>query len=105
MVWNKKKIRKEDRTKGGSIPSEGCFSDVRGPFRTKLLDTKTVHTSGNKFDFGCRKMSKNIFKVCSHIQKNTKNPNPIFKIAIYFTKTPKMPKYFANFGKNRKMEI
>ena len=31
-------------------------------------------------------MSKSIFKVCSHVQKNTQNPNPIFKITIYYTK-------------------
>ena len=33
-----------------------------------------------------RKNVKNTFKVCSHIQKNTQNPNPIFKITICFTK-------------------
>ena len=31
-------------------------------------------------------MSKHIFLVCSHIQKNTTNPNIIFEISIYCTK-------------------
>ena len=39
-----------------------------------------------------------IFNLCSHIESNTQNPNPIFKIAICFTKTPKTPKYFRTFG-------
>ena len=30
--------------------------------------------------------SKNTFKPCSHIQSNTQNPNPIFKISFYYTK-------------------
>ena len=37
-----------------------------------------------------------MFKPCHHIELNTKNPNPILKITIHFTKTPKMPKYFRN---------
>ena len=53
------------------------------------------------FDFGG---SKNIFNLCSHIQLNTQNPNPISKIAICFTNTPNMPKYFRNFGKCSKIE-
>ena len=40
--------------------------------------------------------SKNIFNLCSNIELNTPNPNPIFKIAICFTKTPQMQKYFRN---------
>ena len=31
-------------------------------------------------------ISKNTFEPCSHIQSNTQNPNPIFKITIYCTK-------------------
>ena len=45
----------------------------------KILDTKIVHTSricfdlgeSKHFDLGGRKMSKNVFKVCSRMQKNT----------------------------------
>ena len=44
------------------------------------------------------KLLKKTFNLCSHIESNTQNPNPIFKIRISFTKTPKMPKYFRNFG-------
>ena len=39
-------------------------------------------------------MSKNVFKPCHHIDFNTTNPNPILRITISFTKTPKKPKYF-----------
>ena len=84
----------------GATPSEGCFSGVRGPVRTtnqtktpKILDTKIVHTSGKIVDFGGRHFrfleSKNvekIFYLCPHIELNTQNPTPIFKIAIYYTK-------------------
>ena len=54
----------------------------------KILDAKIVHTSGKMFDVGGGSNnfdfwgSKDIFKVCSNIQKNTQNPNPIFKITI-----------------------
>ena len=44
--------------------------------------------------------SKNIFNLCSHIEFNTQNPNPILKITISFTKTPKKPKHFR---KNEKI--
>ena len=54
--------------------------------------------------------SNNNFKPCHHIEFNTQNPNPIFKITISFTKTPKKPKhfrkkrncskYFGNFQKS-----
>ena len=47
-----------------------------------MFRRKIVHTSGKIFD---GVSSKNIFKPCSHIQKNTQNPNPIFKISIYST--------------------
>ena len=33
-----------------------------------------------------RKMIKNTFKPCSHIRSTTQNPNPVFKITIYYTK-------------------
>ena len=49
---------------------------------------------------GCRffdfLVSKNIFNPCLYIEFNTKNPNPILKITICFTKTPKKPKHFRN---------
>ena len=45
------------------------------------------------------KMSKTFFKPCYHIEFNTTNPNPIFKITIYCTKTPTMSKYFRNLEK------
>ena len=70
-------------------------------FGPKILDTKIVHTSGKIFVFWKSKISILwvekcrffLFKVCSHIELNTQNPNPIFKITICFTKTQKMPKY------------
>ena len=49
-----------------------------------------------------RNISKNIFKISSYIQKNTKTPNPIFKITTCNTKhTPKMPKYIWNVRKTK----
>ena len=61
----------------------------------------------NNFDLGGRKMSKNIFKVCSNIQNNTQNPNTIFKITICFTKyTQTNPNTFdilETFGNNLKI--
>ena len=50
-----------------------------------IVSTTIVHTSGIVFDL-LSKMSKNIFKICSYIQKNTQNPNAIFKITTYCTK-------------------
>ena len=44
-------------------------------------------------------MSKNIFTPCSHIQKNTHNPNPIFKITIYCTEYTKNAKQLSGFKK------
>ena len=48
---------------------------------------------------------KNIFNLCSHIELNTQNPNPIFKITTCFTETPKMSKCFrivVKFWKTKK---
>ena len=71
-------------------PSEGCFSDVRGPVRTNTPTTSPKHSwyeNGSHFWEHCRflrakfldlwgpKMSNHIFKVCSHIQKKTKRPH------------------------------
>ena len=68
----------------------------------QMFRTKIVHTSGICFDFlGVDVFdflgSKNIFNLCSHIELNTQNPNPTFKIATCFTKTPKLPKHFRFF--------
>ena len=52
---------------------------------------------GRFFDF---LGSKNIFKPCHHIEFNSQNPNPILKITISFTETPKKPKHFR---KKRKL--
>ena len=82
--------------------------DVRGPTIPKIspqmFRTKIVHTSGILFDFflgGGRLFrlleSKNIFNLCSHIELNTQNPNPIVKITIPFTKLPNMQKYCRTF--------
>ena len=63
--------------------------DVRGPTIPKIFPqvfrTKIVHTSATFCDF-FEKISRNTFKPCSHIESSTTNPNPIFKITIYFTK-------------------
>ena len=82
----------------------GVFSDVRGPFRTNnpsqsptISNKQFVHNCSHYLDFSdfvCRKMSKHIIKVCSHIQKNTQNLNTIIKITIYNAKYPTTPKYF-----------
>ena len=81
---------------------------VRGPkilkISPQMFRTKFVHTSGKMFDFrgGGRLFSiwgvENIFNPCSHIELNTPNPNPVFKITICFTKTQTMPKHFRNIG-------
>ena len=42
-------------------------------------------------------MFKNTFDICSHIQKNTQNPNPMFKITIYYTKQTNNAKMHSNF--------
>ena len=47
------------------------------------------------------KISKHIFKPCHHIDFNTTNPNPILKITISFTKTPKKQKHSRKKRKNR----
>ena len=55
--------------------------------------TTTTTTTGHDDDDD-GKMSKNIFKPCSHIEFNTTNPNTIFKITICFTKYPKSQNTF-----------
>ena len=45
-------------------------------------------------------MSNHIFKVCSHIQKYTQNPNTIFKIPIYCTKYTNNVKILSNILKH-----
>ena len=77
----------------------------RGPKIPKIsppmFRTKIVHTSGKMFDFLGVDFrfggTKNIFNLCSHIELNTQNPNPILKFTISFTKTPTKPKHFRTF--------
>ena len=77
-----------------------CEPPYKNPkISPQMFRTKIVHTSGKMFDFGGSIFStfwgsRNIFNPCSHIEFNTQNPNPISKIAISFTKTPKKPKHF-----------
>ena len=52
-----------------------------------MVGTKIVHTSGTFLKL-FEKMSKNDLEPCSHIELNTQNPDPIFKITIYCTKYP-----------------
>ena len=66
-----------------------------GPFRTQngpYLFTLLGHAL-NIFE----NMSNNIFKPCSHIQLNTQNPNPIFKLTIYYTKYTNNAKILSKF--------
>ena len=72
---------------------KGCFIDVS----VKC----SICWGSNFFDFGG---SNNIFNLCSNIELNTQNPNPIFKITIRFTETPKTPKYFWIFGPFSRIE-
>ena len=58
------------------------FRTIQDHLGSKILDTKIVHTSKKK-EINIFFWVENIFKPCSHIQKNTQNPNPIFKITIY----------------------
>ena len=45
---------------------------------------------------------KHIFKPCSHIQSNTQNPKPIFKISVYYTKhTYNVKIHSENYENNR----
>ena len=70
------------------------------PFRTKNPRYENCSHFWEKLRFlGGRKnsffSSKNIFNLCSHIELNTQNPNPILKITICFTKTPKNAKILS----------
>ena len=47
--------------------------------------------------------SQTNFKPCPHIESNTTNPNTIFKISIYYTKTPKNVKIHSIFWKISKV--
>ena len=75
----------------------------------QMVRTKIVHTSGNFFDFrGVDSfvflVSENIFNPCSNIEFNTQNPNPILKITISLTKTPKNQNTFEVLQILRKIE-
>ena len=80
-------------------PSEGCFSDASGPFRTnnppKYPQTYFVRELFTLLGH----FSKNHILPTSYIlvQKKTQNPNIIFKISIYHTNSPNTPKYFRTF--------
>ena len=101
----------EGKTIGGDL-----YDMPRGPKIPKIFPqmfrTKIVHTSGNIFIFGKSIFSifgsKNVFNLCSHIELNTQNPNPIFKITIYYTKqtnnTQILSKSLEDVGKYRKDE-
>ena len=74
-------------------PSEGCFSDVRGPFRTpnpkqsqNKWSVRKLFTLLRHFLNIFEEMFKNTLKLCSHIELNTPNPNTIFKITTYCKK-------------------
>ena len=89
----------------GCFSDEGCFSDVRGPFRNKSPKMISKNISYDNcshfwvvFSFFLSKYVEHIFKICSHIQKSTQNPNIIFKITIYCTKYP--PKCQNTFEQN-----
>ena len=86
-------------------PSEGCFSDVRGPFRTK--NPKNIHKNiscedcSHFWDIFSKKHT--FFQLHIYIRKKTRNPNIIFKISIYNTNYTKNTKIYTNISKkNRK---
>ena len=78
-------------------PSEGCFSDLRGSLSTQKSQTSQknsygiIRTSGTGLG---QSSNEEIFIMCSHIQKTTHSPNPIFKITIYCTKYTKNTKMY-----------
>ena len=69
------------------------------PFRTKNPRYENCSHFWEKLWFsGVEKIRfKNTFNLCSHIELNTQNPNPIFKITIYYTKYTKNVKIHSNF--------
>ena len=64
-----------------------------------MVRTKIVHTSGTFFE-KFRNMSKNAFKPCHHIEFNTTNSNPIFKITISFKEYARNAKILSIFVEN-----
>ena len=81
-------------------------ADNLGPKISKnliiMVSTKCVNTSGTFLDLFSKKCQKS-FKQCSHIELNTTNPNPIFKVTIYCTKHTNNAKIHSKFWKNRKL--
>ena len=81
------------------------FPTLRGPRRTKnpkhlkkVIRAKIVHTSGTCFE-QISKHLKQMFKPCSHIEFNTTNPNPTFKISFFYTQYTNNAKMLSNFWK------
>ena len=64
-----------------------------------MVRTKIVHISVLFFNFFLEKRVKNTFNLCSHIQSNTQNSNPIFKISIYYKKEQQCQNTFEMFEK------
>ena len=58
-----------------------------------IYRTKSVHTSGHF------QKNKNIFKICSYIQKTSPSPISAFKITIYNTKYTKIHKHISTTNK------
>ena len=69
---------------------KGTISDTNPRYETCSHFWENVRLWGvEQFDLGGSEMSKNNFKICSHIQKKTHNPNTIFKLTIDYTKSTK----------------
>ena len=77
------------------------YWDIKNP---KIVRTKLLTLLGTFSMFILSNMSKDIFKICSHIQKKTHNPNIIFKITVYCTKHTKNIKIYLKNQHFRKNE-
>ena len=81
--------------------------------QTKNKQTQTTDDDGRRTtdddddDDDDGKISKNIFKLCHHIDFNTTTPNPILKNTISFTQTPTtktLSIFLIFFWNNSKMQ-
>ena len=68
-----------------------------------MVRTKIAHTSGTRFE-NFRKMFKNTFNLCSHIELNTQNPHTIFKMRFIVQNRQKIPKNFRIVRNDGKLE-